>query len=298
MVIRVARLPRPGETVIGPSYRLVAGGKGVNQAVAAARAGAPVGMVGCVGRDPFAELALATLVEAGVDLAGVERSDAPTGCASVAVAGDGEILIAVASGANLRAAADQVPAAALGRDATLLMQMEVRHEENWALIRRARAADARVILNLAPAAVVPPDIMAALDVLIVNESEALATAHALGTATDDAEAVARHLARCLRLTTIVTLGPAGAAAYAADGAWRVGALALDVVDTTAAGDAFVGAFAAAFDQGAALPRALHRAAAASGLACGVEGAQPSLPRAAAIEQALQTLAAPRLSEAV
>lgn len=293
VVIRVARLPRPGETVIGPSYRMVAGGKGANQAVAAARAGAPVRMVGCVGRDPFAELALATLVEVGVDLTAVERSDAPTGCASIAVTGDGENLITVASGANLRAAADQVPATALRRDATVLMQMEVRHEENWALIRRARAADARIILNLAPAAAVPLDMLSALDVLIVNENEARATALALGAATDDAEAAARHVARRIRLTTIVTLGSAGAAAYAADGAWRVGALALDAVDTTAAGDAFVGAFAAAFDQGVALPRALHRAAAAGSLACGVEGAQPSLPGAAAIEQALHTLAAPR-----
>ena len=258
MVIRVARLPRPGETVIGPSYQLVAGGKGANQAVAATRAGAPVRMVGCVGRDPFSKLALTTLVEAGVDLAGVERSDAPTGCASITVAGDGENLIAVASGANLRASADQVPATALRRDATVLMQMEVRQEENWALIRRARAADARIILNLAPAAAVPLDMLSALDVLIVNENEARATALALGTTTDDAEAAARHVARHISLTTIVTLGSAGAAAYAADGAWRVGALALDAVDTTAAGDAFGGAFAAAFDQGASLPQALQR----------------------------------------
>ena len=298
VVTRVARLPRPGETVIGPSYRMVAGGKGANQAVAAARAGAPVRMVGCVGRDSFAELALETLAEAGVDLAAVERSGAPTGCASIAVAGDGENLITVASGANLRAAADQVPANALGRDATVLMQMEVRHDENWALVRRARATQAQVILNLAPAAAVPPDILGALDVLIVNQNEALAAAHALGAATDDAGAAARHVARCVGLTTIVTLGSAGAAAYSADGAWRVGALAIEAVDTTAAGDAFVGAFAAAFDLGVALPQALHRAAAAGSLACGVEGAQPSLPRAAAIEQALQTLAPPRLSESV
>ena len=311
IVVPVAALPRPGETVLGPGYRLVPGGKGANQALAAARAGLPsperspgfaqagasVRMVGRVGRDPFAALALAELVAARVDLSAVERDDErPTGCALIPVDRDGQNLIVVAAGANGGAAQRQVADALLGPETLLLLQMEVPADENWTLIARARARGARVLLNAAPAAAIPRAVLAALDWLVVNESEAVAVAGGLGLPAASADSAAAAIAAAAGVTTIVTLGSAGAAAFpgkSGQGAWRIGALPIVPVDTTGAGDAFVGALAAALDAGAELPAALHRAGVAGGLACLTVGAQPSLPDKAAIDRRLADLPPPR-----
>jgi ribokinase len=171
LIFRVPRLPTPGETVLGPGWRAMAGGKGANQAVAAARDGAPVSFAGAVGRDAMAAIATAGLRDAGVDLSLLVESDAPTGCAAICVDPSGRNQIAVASGANLSVRADQVPDGAL-RGATLLLQMEVPRAETEALIARARALGARLLLNLAPAAEIAQAALGALDLLIVNEGEA------------------------------------------------------------------------------------------------------------------------------
>ncbi|MFQ5783485.1 MAG: PfkB family carbohydrate kinase [Alphaproteobacteria bacterium] len=290
LVVRVAALPRPGETVLAPGYDAVAGGKGANQAVAAARAGVRVHMVGSVGRDGFAAAALADMRAAGVDLTAVAERDSPTACAMICVDREGRNQIAVASGANRETRAAQLDDALLGRGTTVLLQLEIDPGETWTVIRRAKDRGARVVFNTAPAAPVPVAIAARCDVLVMNEIEAPALARAAGVAADDPIAAARRLADACDAVAIVTLGAEGARAFARDAAWRIGALPVTARDTTAAGDAFVGVLAAALDAGADLPAALHRASAAGGLACETPGAQPSLPEAAAIAAALSRLA--------
>ncbi len=289
LVVRVATLPRPGETVLAPGYEAVPGGKGANQAVAAARAGARTRMVGCVGRDGFAAPALAALRGAKVDVSAVTPVDAPTGCAMVCVDADGRNQIAVASGANRRVRAAQVDDALLGPESTLVLQLEVDLDQTWAVARRGRELGARVVLNSAPAAPVPAAVAAALDVLVTNEVEAPMLAAAEGLAATEPVAAARRIASAWNVTTIVTLGGDGACAFERGAGWRIGALQGAIVDTTAAGDAFVGVLAAALDAGEALPAALRLASVAGGLACQTLGAQPSLPDRAAIDAALAGL---------
>jgi ribokinase len=280
LVVQVDSLPRAGETVLAPSYLAVAGGKGANQAVAAARAGATTHMVGCVGRDGFADLALATVAE-------------PTGCAMIGVDRDGANQIIVASGANRLVTASQLGDDVLGPDTTVVLQLEVDLGATWAVIERARARGARVVLNTAPAATVPPPIAAACGVLVMNEIEAPVVAEAAGFDAADPIAAARAMAAAWSTATVVTLGAGGARAFEPGAAWQIDALAIEAVDTTAAGDAFVGVLAAALDGGHDLAAALHRASVAGALACRTAGAQPSLPNKSAIDEALGGRAPPR-----
>ena len=293
LVVRVKSLPAPGETVLGPSYDVVAGGKGANQALAAARADAAVAMVGAVGKDAFGEIALAELGVAGVDLAGVARKGPRTGAAFITVDRKGENEIVVASGANLKARQSQVPDAALGPETLVVLQMEVPVRENWALARRARARGARVLLNAAPAQPLPAEALTSLDWLVANEIEIAAIAGAAGHGHEDPRAAGAALAAATGIAVVVTLGSQGAVAYAGGEAWEIGALPVAPVDSTAAGDAFVGTIAAALDAGAALPAALRRASVAGALACLVGGAQPSLPSRAAVDARLKQLAPAR-----
>lgn len=290
LVVQVPHLPRPGETVLGPGYRIVPGGKGANQAVAAARAGAEVRLVGRVGQDSFGDTALAELAAAGVDLNSVQRDRRPTGCAFISVDATGQNQIVVATGANAGLREKQLDDSLLTPGTLVVLQMEVPLAENWALITRACARGARILLNAAPAAPIPGLALAALDWLVVNENEAVALAARLGTGGLDAEAAGRTLAQALGITTVVTLGAAGAVAFQRKAAWRIGALPIRPIDTTAAGDAFVGTFAAAIDSGLEVADALRRASVAGGLACLVEGAQTSLPDAAAVDARLTDLA--------
>jgi ribokinase len=286
MLFEVQALPRPGETVLCPGYQLAAGGKGANQAAAAAKAGARVRMVGHLGDDGFGRFARQTLEAAGVDCSGVRPSDKATAIAVIGVDRRGENQIIVASGANLDTHAAQVSDAELSPEVTLLCQNEITPEATFALIARARARGARTILNLAPAARLPAAVLTALDVLVVNEIEAATASGESGEAVDMARALAgRH-----GLTCVVTLGVQGAIAIGPDQAWRVGSLAVEPVDTTGAGDAFVGVLAAALDHRRSLPDALRRASIAAGLACTRIGAQTSQPSAAEIEARLGELA--------
>lgn len=293
LVFRVSRLPAPGETVLGPGYATVPGGKGANQAVAAARDGARVAMIGRVGRDAFAKLALDSLAGAGVDVRGVADDDAPTGCAVVAVDDAGENQIMVASGANARVVADQAADAVLGAGATLLLQMEVPAGENAALIERARSRGARIVLNLAPAAAMPESALRALDILVLNRGEAAWLAKERGVDGGGERAIANALALRFGITVVVTMGANGALAAGSGAMWEVGALPVAPVDTTGAGDAFVGVLAAGLDAGRTLADALHRATVAAGLACETLGAQSSLASSDSIDRALSRLPPPR-----
>ena len=299
LIMFVDSLPGAGETVLCPSYRVAPGGKGANQAAAAARAGAEVAMFGQVGADGFGDLAVQALADAGVDTAGVLRAGVPTACAAIGVDKDGENQIIVASGANLRARADQVPDAVLGPGTTLVLQLEVPIEEIAALTARARGSGARIILNAAPAGPVPEAVMRSVDILVVNGIEAEALCQGIGgqgiggEATAGPEAAAMGLAETFGVICAVTLGGEGARAFGPEGAWSVDALRITPVDTTGAGDAFVGVLAASLDSARGFEESLHRASVGAGLACLAEGAQAALADGAAIEARLADLAPAR-----
>lgn len=289
LALAVERLPGPGETVLGPSYVLTPGGKGANQAVAAARAGAETRMVGMIGDDEFGRMALNSLQRQGVDAGGIGKGTKPTGCAAILVSADGENQIGVASGANLEAKSDNVHNDRLGPGTTVLMQMEVPEQEVWTLAKRAKGRGARVILNLAPVKPVPPTSLKDLDVLVCNESEAAALAVALGApARSDPLQVIGALSKGLGITIIVTLGAKGAVAATPTERWMVEAPQVKVVDTTGAGDTFCGVLAAALDRRTPIQGALERANVAGALACGALGAQEGMPRRQTIEEKLLT----------
>jgi ribokinase len=290
LLFRVKALPRPGETLLCPSYELAAGGKGANQATAAARAGATVRMIGHVGDDGFGHFARKALAAAGVDCTRVVTSGRATGIAVIGVNRAAENQIIVASGANRGARAEQVADADLAPGVTLLCQNEVPPAATFALLERAKARGARTILNLAPAGAAPARVLSALDVLVVNEVEARLAAGQSEAA--DIAAFARDLARKHGLTCVVTLGAEGALAIGAEGGQRIAALPVEPVDTTGAGDAFVGVLAASLDLSHDLRMALRRASVAAGLACTGLGAQTSQPTAAQIEARLGDLPAP------
>jgi len=286
LVTRVERFPRPGETIAGGSFALYAGGKGANQALAAARAGASVQLYGAVGRDPFADLALDLLDAGGVGLGGVARVAEPTGCASILVDAQAENCIVVAPGANARVDAAAVPDAALTPATTLVLQHEVPERANAALIERARRRGARIILNAGPFRPIGAEALRAIDVLVLNETEAAALAVIEGWPNDPARFARAGAAAYPRLTVAVTLGARGAVACQGTGCVCAAPPAVEAIDTTGAGDAFVGVLAATLDAGAGLRDALARAVAAGTLACTMRGAQPSLPRLAAIDTLL------------
>jgi ribokinase len=290
LVSRVERFPAPGETLAGSSFVTYPGGKGANQALAAARAGARVRLYGAVGRDAFADAAMRLLLAGGVDLRDVARVDAPTGCATIFVTATGENCIVVVAGASQHADPASVPDSLLTREAVLVLQQEVPAAANEALIRRAHANGARIVLNAAPARPISLDVLRRLDVLIVNEDEAAALAAPLGWPGAPSEFAAAAAANAAGTRIIiVTLGANGALCRLGAETLHVAAPPVDVVDTTGAGDAFVGALAAALDQGSEASSASRRAVAAGSLACTARGAQPALPDRAAIEALLPSV---------
>lgn len=296
MVMQVRKMPQPGDTVLCSHYQMIPGGKGANQALAAARAGASVKLFGKVGDDDFGRNILNSLKESTIDLMGVEISkEDSTGCAAIAVDDHGENMITVASGVNFYAQQKKIPDILLSSETTLLLQMETPAQENWNLIRRAKKLGAKVILNCAPAQEIPQDILKSLDILIVNTLEASVLALHLGYEVISPLVTARRLAATFDMTCIVTLGGQGAVACSPEGTWEVNAMSIQAIDTTAAGDAFVGVLAASIGKGLDLPSALRRASVASGLACLVKGAQSSLPLANEIESNLKKVPLPQRS---
>jgi ribokinase len=282
LIFSLPELPVAGQTLLAETMTVEPGGKGGNQAAAAALDGATVMMVGAVGRDAMAEVALGGLREAGIDLSRVAAAEQPTGCASIVTDRDGRNQIVLATGANRTARAEAVDDALLGPETILVTQMETDAEQTAALIRRARRRDARIVHNLAPAAALAADALRMLDVLVVNEDEAAWLARHEGAAGDDAALL--HAA--LGITVVRTLGGAGVEWADAEGGGRIEAAPVKVVDTTAAGDCFVGVLAAALDRGFSLREALHRANVAAGLACTSAGSQGSLPSRQHIDAAM------------
>ncbi len=276
LIFNLPAIPHPGQTVLGPATRIEPGGKGANQAVAAARDGARVIMAGSVGRDALADGALVLLRATGVDLDRVQAVDASTGCAAIAVDPAGNNAIAVGSGANLFTQHQQIGDALLGPSVTLVLQMEVPVAETAALISRTRSAGGRVVLNLAPAAALPEAALRAVDVLVVNETEGAWLADHLGCG---ATATELHQ-RLGGISVVVTQGGDGADVASPDGLWHEPAQPVQPIDTTAAGDCFVGVLAHRLDCGVSLKSAVRRASAAAALCCTRAGSQGSIPIAA------------------
>jgi ribokinase len=284
-VARVQRLPQAGETIAGRSFSLLPGGKGANQALAARRGGADVTLFGCVGRDEaMYSIALRTLVRDGVDLTGIHKVDAAPGVALIHVDDRGENCITVVAGANAHARADQVPDAMLSATTTVLMQLEIPIDEIAALARRARRRGARVILNAAPASVLPATLLDDVDVLVVNEGEA----KLLAGSADGIAAACRRLATPSR-SVVATLGASGALGIHRGASRTQRAPAIDVIDTVGAGDAFTAALAVALDRNDGFEGAMRQAVAAGSLACGVVGAQDAMPTREAIDRLAATL---------
>lgn len=267
LVVRVPHIPAPGETVMGGDLAVVPGGKGANQAVACARAGgADTIFLAALGDDPFAPVLTASLAAAGVDLRAI-ASGRPTGAALITVSDDAENAIAVAPGANATLAPGDLPD--LDGVAWLVMQLETPLPTVTAFARAARAAGVAVMLNAAPAQALPAELLALIDLLVVNEEELAAIAPGM--------TIAERLATTGVARVVVTLGARGCCALADGETSFQPAFAVRSVDTTAAGDTFCGVLAAALAGGAALPDGLRRAAAAAALATTGAGAQTSVP---------------------
>ena len=277
LVVSVARLPRAGETVVGGRFARFGGGKGANQAVAAARAGARVTMVGAVGADDLGDEALRALADEGIDVSCVARlEDVATGVAAIVVDGHGENQIAVASGANAELGRDEVTralAALAGSSAAstvVLLGHEVPPDAVEAGIVAARRAGWIAVLNPAPARELPEDLAGVI--LIPNADEARELA---GEA--DPEAAARALAARSGAAVLVTLGADGALLVDGDAVERLPAPAVEVVDTTGAGDAACGALAAELAAGRPLREAAAFALTAASLSTRSAGAREGMP---------------------
>lgn len=286
LAVIAPRIPAPGETVLGSDFMQAAGGKGANQAVAAARLGAHVTLITRVGRDHFGDEAIRGYREAAIDTRYVQRdSDLPTGVGLVVVDERGENAIVVASGANERLSPTDVSlgAKAIRTADVLLLQLEVPIEASRRAIEIARKAGRRIILNPAPAAPVPADLLERVDILTPNEHEAVGLAGALGETVGDSESAARALMGTGAGAVIVTLGAAGALVMDSSGSRRVPAPAVEAIDTTGAGDAFNGALAVSIAEGRELDDAVGIAMRVAAVSVTRLGAQPSMPTAAEVD---------------
>jgi ribokinase len=291
LVVRVPVIPKPGETITGTSFATFPGGKGANQAVALARLGARVSMIGRSGADDFGRALRQALRAEGVnaDYVGEDARNA-TGVALITVEDSGQNNISVASGANMQVTVAEVEAAlnSLAPFDLLLMPLEVPLESILAAAAGARRLGARLVLNPSPAQPLPAELVAAADVLVPNEVE---TAMLTGMDVSDETGV-QAAAQQLRLMgvgrVVVTLGGRGALLIDADGTkTRLQAHPVKVVDTTAAGDAFVAGLTVGLGEGLAFVEAARMASAAGALAVTRLGAQPSLPRRAEVEELLK-----------
>ncbi|MER9833705.1 ribokinase [Mesorhizobium sp. M0145] len=287
LIASVDRLPGPGETVRGSGFATAPGGKGANQALAAARAGAKVRMVGAVGKDSFASDALALLRDGKIDLSGVGETFASTGTALIMVGADGENVIAVVPGANDSVVPGDLSKAFLKNGDVVLLQLEIPLQTVEAALDAARTAGAITVLNTAPFHGDAAGFLGKADYLVANETEFDLYGEALSLNGRDRPARMRDYAARTGRTIVVTLGSDGVLAATPDDLLMVPALKITPLDTVGAGDTFCGYFAAGLAAGLPLDQALARAAAAGSLACLKAGAQPAIPLARDVDAALQ-----------
>lgn len=272
VVVSATTLPQPGETVPGESIEIVPGGKGLNQAVAASRAGAPSVLVGCVGGDDWGRRVASFLRETAVDRSWLRDVDSPTGTAVVTVDAEGRNTIVVVPGANAALSGEHAAAAveALAAGGVVLAQLEVAHDTVAAAFAAARRVGATTVLNPSPAGERAAPLLEVADVVVVNEGEA----QALG--------VRPRRGR----TVVITLGERGAEVRSEDGLQRIEARRTRPVDTTGAGDCFLGVMAACLASGETLPDAARVASVAASLQVERPGAAPAMPSQDEIAAAL------------
>lgn len=289
LVVRTPRAPKAGETLAGTDFHLIPGGKGANQAVAAARAGAEVRMVGCIGADAFGPLMLESLTAAGVNVSGVSRLiEAATGTATIIVEDDGQNRIIAVPGANGKVSPEVIDHQwpAIQQSDLILLQHEIPLASVHAVIERAYAAGIRVLLNPSPFYPIPADILAKVNTLIVNEGEAEALTGVTVSNIKTARSAAASLTGMGVQSVILTLGSNGVLLHTATEELFQPAFQVEAVDTTAAGDTFTGSYAASILHGLQPQEALHFASAASALAVTRLGAQTSIPVKQEIEDFL------------
>ena len=298
-IVRVPRIPALGETLLGAgSLKLVPGGKGANQAVAMARLGAPVAMAGRVGNDPFGERLLSSLRSDNVDtgLIVVDQEEA-SGVAFIFLAPDGNNAIVVAGGANMRVGQDSVQSStifeAIAQAQALVLQLEIPLETVILFIAAARKGGVPVVLNLAPGQPLSKEVLRQLEVLIVNETEASLLSGQRVDSLEDAHIVATVLHEQGIPKVVITLGSQGALLATSDGSGKTriiyqSAPVVQVIDTTAAGDCFVGALTVALTEGQSPEDALRFAVYASALKVTKFGAQSGLPTRAEVDAFLQS----------
>jgi ribokinase len=285
-VLKVDRRPQPGETVTNAELSTHNGGKGANQAAAAALLGASVTFLGRVGDDEFGEPLVQALGEKGIDTSLVERaSDASTGAAFITVTPDGENAITVAPGANRSLTPQEVDAAsgAIGNARVLVAQMEIPVETVLRAVEVASERGTRALVNLAPTFEVPRGLLERLDPLVVNEHEAAFLLGSEVEGVDGALSAAPELLSLGPRSAVITIGEAGAVFADGESVEHILAPKVDVVDTTGAGDAFVGALATWLARGASLKEAVAYAVRAGAAAVTREGAQGALPTPEVVE---------------
>jgi ribokinase len=280
LVTRAERLPRAGETLIGKSFATVSGGKGANQAVASARLGAQVSMIGCVGSDAYGEHLRAALLSEQIDCQAVTTVEGSSGVALIVVDDSSQNAIVIVAGAN----GLLTPEVVKGFDAVLqaadviICQLEVPMPTVGYTLKRGRELGKTMILNPAPASSpLPADWYAAIDYLIPNESEAAALSGLPVDSLETAEAAAKHLMAAGAGKVIITLGAQGSLFANGQSVVHFPAPRVKAVDTTAAGDTFVGGFAAALAVGKSEAQAIRFGQAAAALSVTQAGAQPSIP---------------------
>jgi len=286
MIVKLPHLPKPGETVSGGAFSTAAGGKGANQAVAAARAGAEVSLVARVGEDSFGEQAIAGFVGDGIDVRHVMKDPAtPSGVALIFVDNKGENCIAVAPGANAGLTPHDVEAAQelITRADVVVMQLETPIETVERVATLASEHGVRVILNPAPAQPLSDEILGNVSILTPNESEAELLTGVQVADDAGAEEAARALVARGVGTVILTLGSRGAYVFESDSGELVPGFEVQAVDTTAAGDVFNGSLAVGLSEGLPLGKAVRFANAAAALSVTRLGAQPSAPTRSEIE---------------
>lgn len=289
MTVSAKAFPQAGETVIGGAFRMGQGGKGANQAVAAKKLGGDVSFVCKVGRDVFGENSLEKYREAGLDISRIMYSDQPSGVALITLNERAENTIVVASGANLDFTVEDVEslADAIRQSDVLLLQFEIPMPAVLRAAQLAHEAGVRVVVNPAPAAEMPAELLRCVSLLIPNECEASAIS---GVQIKDMDS-AREASKVLRSkgveNVIITLGSKGSLLFNGE-EFLVPAYKVDVVDTVAAGDTFCGAVCVALSEGKALPEAVSFATAASAIAVTRPGAQESVPSREEVEELLKT----------
>ena len=277
LVVRTPRFPQPGETISGEDLQVIPGGKGANQAVAAARHGANVSMLGRVGKDTFGDFLLDNLKQNQVDVRSVQRDDASTGTAIIVVDSNGQNSIVLSAGANGKVSSVDVDSASFADHKLLLLQLEIPIPTVLSATRRAHENGLHIILNPAPAKSLPEEMISLVDYLIPNETELSLLAGMDVNDIPSAERAAKSLLERGVKNVIVTLGSKGAMIVTGTQVTHVGTYKVDVVDTTAAGDAFIGGFAYSLLQNKSLEIAVRYGCACGALATTKFGAQPSLP---------------------